>query len=245
MMKSRRVFASLTILSCLLVVLALSVNAFAAQTLSSETEELISSCVKESGASPVSILIKDRTLFAEIQSDGNGRCNLEDVKSINDIYSVALGTELIGRLDYIDITVIDSTGAVIYDYRRITTIPQMPVAETISSELDEKNASRYDEKITLPNQNYTILSVTSEEHPVETKIAEVTVEVTNEGTATIDDLNTIFLETNKTVQRSTGTQCEVSLQNTDGEVVAYMGGNARYGTSVAWVAPGLEETFFE
>lgn len=60
-------------------------------------------------------------------------------------------------------------------------------------------------------------------HPVETKIAEVTVEVTNEGTATIDDLNTIFLETNKTVQRSIGTQCEVSLQNTDGEVIAYMG----------------------
>lgn len=244
MKKSKRTIA-ICILSFLLGMLVLSVHVFATPTVSEETENLVSLCSEISGANPVTLSIQDRILFAEIQSNGNGRCTLEDIKAINDIYSVALGTELIEKLDYIDITIFDVTDTIIYDYRRITTIPQILGDEVGSAEMVEAETHGNAMDVLLPSPNYTVLEVENEKHPIETSLMKVALEVKDETDATIDDLTDIFFEASKSGRCIVGTQCEVSLQNTDGEVIAYMGGNARYGTSVAWVSPELEETFFE
>lgn len=244
MKKSKRII-TICALAFLLGMSILSVHVLATPTASEEAKSLILSCNEISGASPVSLSIRDRVLFAEIQSNGNGRCTIEDIKSINDIYSVALGTGLTEKFDYIDITIIDVTDTVIYDYRRITTIPQAIDAEMGAVEAVDAEMGDSAMDILLPSQNYTVLEAENKEHPIETSLIKVTVEVENETDATIDDLTDIFFKANRYGRRTIDTQCEVSLQNTDGEVIAYMGGNARYGTSVAWVAPELEETFFE
>lgn len=141
MKKSKRII-TICALAFLLGMSILSVHVLATPTASEEAKSLILSCNEISGASPVSLSIRDRVLFAEIQSNGNGRCTIEDIKSINDIYSVALGTGLTEKFDYIDITIIDVTDTVIYDYRRITTIPQaidaeMGAVEAVDAEMGD------------------------------------------------------------------------------------------------------------
>ena len=242
-MKKKMRMNSLILSVCLLAGLSiLSMSAFAKPTLSTEIEDALSSYTEHIDTNPVSISITDKVLYADIHSSGHMRCTLEDVKTINCVYNVALSDKFIDDLDYIAVRVIDNSGTLVYDFQRVASIPQQENISALENDESVKiNISSIE--AALPDCGYTVVDIDNEEDKLGINTTSVLLTI-NSGDATLDDMLNVFSVTTGAQYSSAG-QCEVTLAREDGDVLAYMISNKLNGTFVTWVSPQIEKTFLQ
>lgn len=111
---STRVLVSICFVILLCVVIALWFSKVNAANIVRRT---VSMYLDEKQISYTSVHVNNQTLSVELQSSGEGRCTLDDVKAIQNIYTVIHAQSLADKIRNVKIEIVDRTGTV-----TITTI---------------------------------------------------------------------------------------------------------------------------
>lgn len=109
---STRVLVSICFVILLCVVIALWFSKVNAANIVRRT---VSMYLDEKQISYTSVHVNNQTLSVELQSSGEGRCTLDDVKAIQNIYTVIHAQSLADKIRNVKIEIVDRTGTVIYD----------------------------------------------------------------------------------------------------------------------------------
>ena len=118
---STRVLVSICFVILLCVVIALWFSKVNAANIVRRT---VSMYLDEKQISYTSVHVNNQTLSVELQSSGEGRCTLDDVKAIQNIYTVIHAQSLADKIRNVKIEIVDRTGTVTSCFRQSSCVSE-------------------------------------------------------------------------------------------------------------------------
>ena len=196
-----------------------------------------------------SVHVNNQTLSVELQSSGEGRCTLDDVKAIQNIYTVIHAQSLADKIRNVKIEIVDRTGTVIYDETEadVSSKVENDLAQTTTADT-EIIADRdilQEARNVLADTSYSIQSVNiSDAEEITGKCLNLTLTLSNADDSSVSRISSVY-DNLESYSLSTGaiTQCNITLLNDEQECIAYMIGDFQYGNCIAWISPDYENAF--
>ena len=203
----------------------------------------------EKQISYTSVHVNNQTLSVELQSSGEGRCTLDDVKAIQNIYTVIHAQSLADKIRNVKIEIVDRTGTVIYDETEadVSSKVENDLAQTTTADT-EIIADRdilQEARNVLADTSYSIQSVNiSDAEEITGKCLNLTLTLSNADDSSVSRISSVY-DNLESYSLSTGaiTQCNITLLNDEQECIAYMIGDFQYGNCIAWISPDYENAF--
>ena len=233
---STRVLVSICFVILLCVVIALWFSKVNAANIVRRT---VSMYLDEKQISYTSVHVNNQTLSVELQSSGEGRCTLDDVKAIQNIYTVIHAQSLADKIRNVKIEIVDRTGTVIYDETEadVSSKVENDLAQTTTADTEARNV--------LADTSYSIQSVNiSDAEEITGKCLNLTLTLSNADDSSVSRISSVY-DNLESYSLSTGaiTQCNITLLNDEQECIAYMIGDFQYGNCIAWISPDYENAF--
>ena len=243
---STRVLVSICFVILLCVVIALWFSKVNAANIVRRT---VSMYLDEKQISYTSVHVNNQTLSVELQSSGEGRCTLDDVKAIQNIYTVIHAQSLADKIRNVKIEIVDRTGTVIYDETEadVSSKVENDLAQTTTADT-EIIADRdilQEARNVLADTSYSIQSVNiSDAEEITGKCLNLTLTLSNADDSSVSRISSVY-DNLESYSLSTGaiTQCNITLLNDEQECIAYMIGDFQYGNCIAWISPDYENAF--
>ena len=209
----------------------------------------VSMYLDEKQISYTSVHVNNQTLSVELQSSGEGRCTLDDVKAIQNIYTVIHAQSLADKIRNVKIEIVDRTGTVIYDETEadVSSKVENDLAQTTTADT-EIIADRdilQEARNVLADTSYSIQSVNiSDAEEITGKCLNLTLTLSNADDSSVSRISSVY-DNLESYSLSTGaiTQCNITLLNDEQECIAYMIGDFQYGNCIAWISPDYENAF--
>lgn len=243
---STKVLVSICFVILLCVVIALCFSKVNAANIVRRT---VSMYLDEKQISYTSVHVNNQTLSVELQSSGEGRCTLDDVKAIQNIYTVIHAQSLADKIRNVKIEIVDRTGTVIYDETEadVSSKVENDLAQTTTADT-EIIADRdilQEARNVLADTSYSIQSVNiSDAEEITGKCLNLTLTLSNADDSSVSRISSVY-DNLESYSLSTGaiTQCNITLLNDEQECIAYMIGDFQYGNCIAWISPDYENAF--
>ena len=237
---STRVLVSICFVILLCVVIALCFSKINAANIVRRT---VSMYLDEKQISYTSVHVNNQTLSVELQSSGEGRCTLDDVKALQNIYTVIHAQSLADKIRNVKIEIVDRTGTVIYDETEadVSSKVENDLAQTTTADT-EIIADRdilQEARNVLADTSYSIQSVNiSDAEEITGKCLNLTLTLSNADDSSVSRISSVY-DNLESYSLSTGaiTQCNITLLNDEQECIAYMIGDFQYGNCIAWISP--------
>ncbi len=200
-----------------------------------------------------SVTISEGTLSIELLSNGDARCTIKDVKSIQYVYEAVHAktiTEL-ATVKNVNVEIYDTNNTCIYN----NTVNDVD-SPTNGAELMHEEASNYPPHTTDTEIKECIRELSNEQgfviKSLELLISEeiegrrLELVITNSDlsfdsmtqvSALYDNLSNFALATDAI------TQCSITLEDSDGTCQIYMTGDFQFGNAIAWMSPEIQDAF--
>lgn len=249
--QKRRSFILLFLVLAIACVLVLAVRTAMKAYATEKTVHTISSFLAEKGIEYSYVNVNNGTLSVKLASTGDERCTLDDVKAIQAIYEAVHAQTINGQVINVGIEIYNTSGELIYDvFENDVSVPVDDVEKLVTLNSDQKTDMTMND-IMLKVENIVKefpYSVQQSKIATATQIPGEKLQLTlienNNDISSIADIRVIY-ENLESFALSTNeiTQCEITVNNIDGNCVLYMAGDFLYGNCVAWLSPKAESFF--
>ena len=215
----------------------------------SKPKRSIASFLNENDIAFSEASVNGHVLSVSLLSEGEGRCTLEDVKSIVRIYGAVHEDALEGEVKDVSIKIYDRNGALIYDARESVVSAPVDGPEGQNGRMDAQDGKSEQDVLDevyelISSFNYST-QPSSKIKAVEVKGKKLVITLTKDGfdflsiDRMFDRLEALLAE------GGDYTQCEITMVNTKGECVYYMAGDLAFGSRISWISPAAESAFLD
>ena len=250
--RKRKFFILLTlglVVTCALIfVVQTAMKAYAAR----KPVRTITSFLKEKNIEYSDVSIKDGTLSVKLVSSGDERCTLNDIKAVQAIYEVIHAQTIEGQIKNVGIEIYNTDGKMIFDhFENGVSVPIKDVDKLVKQDTEQKTDMTVDDILLYVENIVASYPYTIQELKIDTaleisgKKLELTLCTLNKSyIPSFSNIRAIY-ENLEAFSFSTKaiTQCEITVNNIDGEGVYYMAGDLLCGDCIAWVSPEVQSSF--
>jgi len=250
--RKRKLFIMLAlvlVVACALIfVVQTALKAYAA----GKPVRTITSYLKEKNIEYSDVSIKDGTLFVKLVSSGDEHCTLSDVKATQAIYEVIHAQTIEGQIKNVGIEIYNTDGKMIFDhFENGVSASVKDVDKLVKQDPEQKTDMTVDDILLYVENIVAKYPYTIQESKIDTaleisgKKIELTLCTINKSDIpSFSNIRAIY-ENLEALSFSTKaiTQCEITVNNIDGDGVYYMAGDFLYGDCIAWVSPEAQSSF--
>ncbi len=198
------------------------------------------------------VSIERNTLSIDLISSGNGYCTLEDVKAIQFVYESVFDKKLSEKITDIKIEIYDANDQMIYDcYEKDILSSSEDSAfddeEVISSRPISSEEIIAELSSRIADNNYQIqkVDVINNQNDEVNNTLVISFLYTGDGESgkSLIDICDIVKEYSLAVRYID--KCEINVEDDSGECIFYSSEDYRFGSSIAWINPRIEEVFLQ
>ena len=212
----------------------------------------ITSYLKEKNIEYSDVSIKDETLFVKLVSSGNDRCTLNDVKAVQAIYEAVHAQKTNESIRNVGIEIYNTNGKLIFDeFENEVVVIADDVEKHSKQDSEQKTDMTVDDILSYAENIVAEYPYTIQESKIDTaleisgKKLELTLCTLNKnGIPSFSNIRAIYDKIEAfSLSTKAITQCEITVNNIDGDCVFYMAGDFLYGECIAWVSPEAQSSF--
>ena len=238
----------LVVVSALLFMVQTALKAYAA----GKPVRTITSFLKEKTIDYTDVSIKDGTLCVKLISLGDERCTLNDTKAIQAIYEVVHAQSIDDQIMNVRIEIYNTNGKMIYDhFENGVSAPVENIDKLVKQDPEQKTDMTVDDILLYVENMVVKYPYSIQESKIDAaseipgKKLELTLCTLNKNSIpSFSEISSIYdnLEAFSFSTKAI-TQCEITVNNIEGDGVYYMAGDFLYGNCIAWVSPEAESSF--
>ena len=181
-----------------------------------------------------------------LNSSGDGAVTLEDAQAILSVYDFVHSLDATSPINDVQLCIYDNAGKKIYDLFEAdvrsarVSVDSVPYnAEIRSSYASTDDIVAAAETMVAENCDADIESLTIQKSPTQTSdCLTLVLSVDDVGESMMDDCNCLFDEFGLyAYETEEYTKCAITVEDSGGEALIFMGGDFEYGDSVTWINP--------
>ena len=212
----------------------------------------ITSFLKEKNIDYSDVSINNETLSVNLVSSGDGRCTINDIKAVQAIYEVVHAQTIDSKVKNVSIEIYDINGKMIFDHHENGVSAQVQnVDKLVKQDPEQKTDMAVDEILLYAENLVAKYPYSVQELKIDTaseisgkKLELILCTLNKNSIPSFSDIDRIY-ENLEAFSFSTKaiTQCEITVNNTEGDGVYYMAGDFLYGNCIAWISPEAQSSF--
>lgn len=210
--------------------------------------DAIKDILSENGVSYQSVTESNQIITAELVSEGEGRCTIDDVKALQTLNDALYADERLHDIKGLQVNIYNADGEMIYDAYTAKNLTAAAVRPLLLNSVSDASEETIREKAADLMADYPcqIKDIVYTQQNAGSSTLEINLTATQEDAAAFMDVAYLYakLEANLAVFDGLA-KCIVNLESEDGECWLYVIGDFVQGECTTWVSPEIQDVFVE